>query len=200
MNKQELRDYIQSLPPLYGKGNRWLERRIELRDYILNDDPDDLLYWPPIHSSMQIPYRLQHRHLDSWEQHTDLKIADLKTIAEFGGGYGAMLKCLRERGFSGSYSGYDFPEMLAIQRYYTQEDFSKATEGTYDLLISICALSEASIFDRIIFLRDNIFTHCLIRYQEQWDGIDNHAYFSPMRGDKMFVTGESYTDHWYLIR
>ena len=203
MNRQELIDYINSLPPLpYSPSNSWtwIDRRIQIREAILNDNLNNIPHWPVIHSSMSTPYTLQYEHIGIWQQYTGLDITTLNSIVEFGGGYGAMLKCLRKLGFKGNYYGYDFPELLAIQRYYTFEDFSQPANGEYDLLISICAISESSLFDRQVFLDGKRFKHILIRYQATWDGIDNHKYFSSWKGDKMNVKGQSYNDHWYLIR
>jgi len=111
------------------------------------------------------------------------------TIAEFGGGYGEMYKFLYNLGHDGKYYVYDFPELLILQKYFlisndvpldewhpcfTAERWLEAKNA--DLLVSLCALSEAPVLDRQIV--DEIEPKIMaIRYQPEWDGVNNTEYF-----------------------
>lgn len=54
MNITELRDRINNLKPLpdSAPGHSWLSHRINLRDKILNNDPEKFLTWPMINGTM----------------------------------------------------------------------------------------------------------------------------------------------------
>lgn len=199
MTQDELRAIIMSLPPLPESAPEftWLGRRIDLRHRILTQDVSKFLEWPVIRATMNTDPISQNYHLDLWENKTGLKVANLNSIVEFGGGYGAMLKMLLERGFEGKYYSYDFPEFVALQEFYTQEKIKTTLPAKCDLMIAICSLSETDVITRKLFLNNLEFKHCLIRYQHRW-GIDNHIYFQRIEGDRMKDKIDD--NHWYLTR
>jgi len=57
-------------------------------------------------------------HLRQFEHFTNMRISDFSQILEFGAGYGSFCRIAHALGFAGSYMIYDFPEFLALQRYY----------------------------------------------------------------------------------
>jgi len=195
----QLRQVIRDLPPLPDTAPEftWLGRRIALRDHILKEDPQKFLEWSTIVATMDIKPESQNYHLDLWEQQTGRKIADLNSIVEFGGGYGAMIKMVHERGFSGRYYSYDFPELIALQRFYLPEiDILTDIPKECDLFIAICSISEACSDEQQDFMSKLSFEHCLICYQGQWGGVDNHKSFGHLGKRHQDING----NHWYMIR
>ncbi len=185
---------------------------MELRQMILNHNPDKFLTWPVITSTMIIDPEYQNYHLNKWEDKTGLKIADLMSIVEFGGGYGAMVQMCYERGFRGQYYNYDFPEMVALQEFYLsgldipipmymmlKDLHSDLPVYVFcDLFIAINSFDEASLETRRDF-RDRIaFDHCLVRYNHTFDGINNYDYFSMRDGEHW--NDEVHITHWYWVR
>ena len=206
MNKKDkLRQAIKSLPllPEYAPPFSWLGRRIELRQMILNHNPAKFLTWPVITSTMITDPEYQNYHLDKWEDKTGLEIADLKSIIEFGGGYGAMVQMCYERGFKGRYFHYDFPEMVALQEFYLSELSIPIPEPflggwNYKLFIAINSIDESPLEDRGNFLDRFNFRHCLVRYNHTFDGINNYDYFSERDGEHW--RDEVHITHWYWVR
>jgi hypothetical protein len=74
-------------------------------------------------------------------------------IIEFGGGFGCMCKMIFDRGFSGTYYIFDFPELSQLQKYYLCKlgenvkfinNFDKLPKIQSDsLFISVSALEES---------------------------------------------------------
>ncbi len=60
----------------------------------------------------------QAYHVCRFEDVTGARLADVDSILEFGGGYGALCRLLFALGFGGTYVIYDFPEFTALQRFY----------------------------------------------------------------------------------
>lgn len=205
MNKDQLRQAIKSLPLLseYAPPFSWLGRRIELRQMILNQNPDKFLKWPVITATMITDPEYQNYHLDKWEDKTGLKIADLESIVEFGGGYGAMVEMCYARGFRGRYFNYDFPEMVALQKFYLSKQGIPIPEPISknhisDLFIAINSFDETDFETRANFLRDQGFDHCLVRYNQIFDGINNRDYFSEFDGEHW--KDEVHVTHWYWVK
>jgi len=110
MTADELKQTILALPPLPDEGGAWLGRRKDLRAHILNDDPAYFRDWSVIRATMGV--RAKGLDLDTWERKTGLHINQMKSIVEFGGGYGLLCAflCTISK-FRGNYHSYDFPEM-----------------------------------------------------------------------------------------
>ena len=118
----------------------------------------------------------------------DLK--KIHTIIEFGGGYGLMTRIVHQLGFSGSYTIFDIPEFLALQKYYLQltgtsgkissiDQVSKITTINPDIFIATWSLSESPIALREEFLKKiGTPSYVLIAYQATFGSIDNSTYFA----------------------
>jgi hypothetical protein len=138
-------------------------------------------------------------HIAQWESWSGRNIAELETIVEFGGGFGAMARLVRALGFAGRYIIYDLPQFGALQRFYlrccglderteTVADFASlqaalpAQRSGERLFLANISLSETPLevrrpFERLI--RD--MEHVLITYQPRFHGVDNVAYFNGWR-------------------
>ncbi len=206
MTKDKLRQTIKSLPLLYGPQLplSWQARRMELRQNILNKNPNKFQTWPVITSTMITDPEYQNYHLDQWEDKTGSAIEILDIIVEFGGGYGAMIEMCYERGFRGTYYNYDFPEMMALQEFYLSGKDIPLPHSMgigskrVDLFIAINSFDEVEIDIRDTFLDDFYFQHCLVRYSHQYDGVDNQTYFNQFDGQHW--TDKNYTNHGYWVR
>jgi len=149
-------------------------------------------------------------HLCRFEEATGRSLAGMRTIVEFGGGYGRLCHLVHDLGFSGTYVIFDLPEVAVLQRFYLRHvgiAVSEARNGALpergavtvvdpaDLraclrsrprgeaaFVGIGSLSEAPLA-----LRDALFVEVatldafLFFYAAQHDGVDNHAYFARWR-------------------
>lgn len=77
-------------------------------------------------------------------------IRELKSVYEFGGGFGSMALLLKRLGFKGQYIIQDLPELSQLQRYFLDKEkvynvtlTDKPVPGHYSLFISNCAVEEA---------------------------------------------------------
>lgn len=62
---------------------------------------------------------LQHAsHAAVFERHTGQEIKELRTIFEFGGGFGSLCRVFYKLGFKGKYIIFDFPHLSALQKYF----------------------------------------------------------------------------------
>jgi hypothetical protein len=100
----------------------------------------------------------QRYHLWRWQQnHFGFRISDLRTIQEFGGGYGAMAVVADRLGFHGAYAIEDLPTFerlqdihLSYRRLHCNLIHEKVRRP--DLLVSCFALDEAPVEEREAFL------------------------------------------------
>jgi len=60
----------------------------------------------------------QAYHLCRFEEATGRSLATMRTIVEFGGGYGRLCHLVHDLGFSGTYVIFDLPEVAVLQRFY----------------------------------------------------------------------------------
>jgi hypothetical protein len=147
------------------------------------------------------------------------EIASFDTIFEFGGGYGSMCRLTYNLGFMGNYVIYDLPEFIALQEYFltslslpTAVEFEKTSEAApsisllskippdfknknnkKSLFVATWSLSETPVeLRQTIFKSLPNFDCYLIAFQEQFEKIDNTAYF------KKFA--QSYPNHdWHEL-
>lgn len=170
-------------------GSNYLEQDLEVckrnkkvKEIIVDQKDDFEFYeWPNLVR--------QASHLVNFIEFAQKDIEDLGTIAEIGGGFGAMLKVCRLLGFEGQYFIYDFPEFNWLQSIYTGEQINSLTLtdlesqcwGEKSLLISMWGLSE---FPSGRPNPENLdFESCLFGYNPIWsmdgeDGFyDNISYF-----------------------
>jgi hypothetical protein len=142
------------------------------------------------------------------KDYTDIDFSKLKTIVEFGGGYGSMARLAHNLGFRGAYIIFDLPEFLALQEYFlgiigiknviytdTLEKLAEAlrpSDGNIDLLIATWSLSEAPLdlrekFSEKIASAKNF----LISYQNSFEDIDNVAYFKKFADERKEILWKS---------
>jgi len=132
-----------------------------------------------------------------------IDLSAMKTIVEFGGGYGNFCRLAYAAGFTGQYIIFDLPEFSLLQRYYLSsttshevnlgampwhersivllsslEELKKQQTYTpvYDLLMALWSLTESPLALRADFLLLTPANNYLIAYQEQFEGIDNAAF------------------------
>lgn len=119
-----------------------------------------------------------------------IEITNLKSIIEFGGGYGSTCRLLYTMGFKGKYTIFDVPEFLALQRYFlSMLDFYKKytikltekldeVDQNADICIMTWSLSEVPIVLREQFLNKiGKPSYFLIAYQKDFGNVDNIQYF-----------------------
>lgn len=132
----------------------------------------------------------QMYHLFKWEQVTGKKVADLESIVEIGGGYGACALMARRMGFKGRYMIFDLPEFSLLQQWYLDaagvtgvEFITELPEKVaypkrlVDLLIGIYSLSEMPIALRKIISTKLTAKSYLFLYSGNWVNHDNRKYF-----------------------
>lgn len=126
----------------------------------------------------------QFYHLLRWQEATGLRIADQRSIYEFGGGYGAMALVARRMGFAGTYYIYDLPEFALLQQWYLEECGIDGVEwvgesayGNVDLLIACYSLSETDFHERDLVLNMSVATSYLFLYSNKFEEYDNILYF-----------------------
>lgn len=149
-------------------------------------------------------------HVSRFEEATGRSLASMRTIVEFGGGYGRLCHLAHDLGFRGTYVIFDLPEVAVLQRFYLRHvgiDVGEARGGALpergavtvvdlaDLkaclrsrpagesaFVAIGSLSEAPRA-----LRDALFPAIadvdalFVFYSAHHDGLDNHAYFARWR-------------------
>lgn len=132
----------------------------------------------------------QVTHAATFERLTGLRLDKLRSVVEFGGGYGAMRLILHRLGFRGTYAIYDTPEYSLLQRYYLSNaapdadtQFREVDDGTFtapdeaDLLIGCYSLSEVGDDLRRRFLTQARANAYLLAFQDVWDGVAMPAAF-----------------------
>lgn len=155
---------------------------------------------------------VQHAyHLCLWQNTTGLKVKNLNSIVEVGGGYGAMRYLVSRLGFWGEYTLYDNPEYLELQRYFLRRaglsarllnDVGLLSLGVMplaDLLIGVCSLSEMPLESRLAVLDGVPARHYLIRYQDNFEGIDNEPWFRQHLPNAAYLPAPEIEGHTYLI-
>lgn len=123
----------------------------------------------------------QAYHLWKWQQVTGRRVADLSTIVEFGGGYGAMALLCHRLGFRGRYVIYDLPEFSLLQQWYLEQHGVKAEWNPkrkpkgVDLFMALYSLSEVPFEDRPKFEIEA--SSYLFLYSGLWEGWNNVDYY-----------------------
>ncbi len=116
-----------------------------------------------------------------------INLLDIKSVFEFGGGYGSFIRLLRRMGFYGAIHSYDLPFFSELQKYFLGKlninnvtfYSNKVTNPIkVDLFVGLWSFSESSLAVRRKILRSVSFKNCLIAYQPECNGIDNMEYFS----------------------
>jgi hypothetical protein len=137
----------------------------------------------------------QAYHLKLWEDTTGQRIEDLKSIYEFGGGYGALADLVGRLGFQGHYAIYDLPEFVLLQRYFlSQRDVSIEHADKpvdCDLFVAIYSISETPIAFRDEFMERLTANSYLLLISSRFAEYDNMAWAAGFR------TGRN-SQHWVM--
>lgn len=140
-------------------------------------------------SSLDLNLIHQAYHILRWQEATGLNIADMQSIYEFGGGYGAMALVCNRLGFKGKYYIYDLPEFALLQQWYLEEcgvenvTWMKDHKSRYgfnlpvDLFIACYSLSETDFAERDDFLTRSPAKSYLFLYSNKFEQYDNIEYF-----------------------
>jgi hypothetical protein len=165
--------------------------------------PRPLPRWP--WSSANLIY--QAYHLCRFEEVTGRSLAAMRTIVEFGGGYGRFCQLVHDLGFSGTYVIFDLPEVAVLQRFYLRHVGLPVTEARPTVLpdhgvatvVDLAALQTllnarpagdaafvaiGSLSESPLALREALrpalatFAAFLIFYAAEHNDIDNRAYFA----------------------
>jgi hypothetical protein len=148
----------------------------------------------------------QAYHVCRFEEATGRSLAGMRTIVEFGGGYGRLCQLVHDLGFTGTYVIFDLPEVAILQRFYLRHLGHAVSDGrgaawspgvvtitdVGDLraflgtrpeaetaFVAIGSLSEAPVSLRDTLIDDvGSFDAFLVFYSARQDQIDNHAYFA----------------------
>ncbi|OGI23234.1 MAG: hypothetical protein A2287_07430 [Candidatus Melainabacteria bacterium RIFOXYA12_FULL_32_12] len=143
-----------------------------------------------------------------FEEKTQIKINEINTVFEFGGGYGSMSRLFYNLGFNGKYIIYDLPAFSILQKYYLKtlgfevlsiEEFDKSNKGILcisdinelkSILIKLdnsqnnLFLGTWSISETPLSVRESIvpllnnLNLFLIAYQNNFNEMDNIEYFN----------------------
>ena len=144
-------------------------------------------------------------HLKKYCDYSKIDPTNIKYILEIGGGYGCMAQIFKKINKNCTYVIFDTNEINFLQYYYLEMNkisvvMNKIETGKVCLINNIalikqfndkitkniCSLLIAnwSISEMPINLRNNIlnktqnFLACIISFQEKFENINNHAYFS----------------------
>ena len=140
-------------------------------------------------------------HLLNFYNFSKLPLNRIKTILEFGGGYGNMARLFYKINKKINYNIFDTFHVNLLQYYYLRmlkipstfnKEKNKNISLNYNiskhnsfnktdkkLFIANWSLSESPLkLRRIIFNKIINFDYILISYQEKFENIDNHLYFS----------------------
>ncbi len=171
---------------------------------------------PDFHAGTSASRNLIHQayHLHAWETTTGQRLADLRAICEFGGGYGAMALVARRAGFAGDYYIRDVSEFALLQQWFlsqmevdaewvTPEDDAPA--APFDLMIGMFSLSEVAPDDRLAFLVAWPARSYLTLWSARWTEWDNAAWFAAWRAERADLTWREWhndlmpDDNRYLV-
>lgn len=133
---------------------------------------DNFLRWGVIRKTMHVNDKRLAPVLDYFESN----VCELNTfdhIFEFGGGHGRICRMIHDRGFSGKYTIFDFPEMSALQKAYLRKhdsinyingfDDLVVPPGGNTLFISMSALEESPKEVKMFVYAKN-YKHFLFKY------------------------------------
>ncbi len=162
-------------------------------------------------------------HIAQFQRKTGAMPTDFDVIVDFGGGYGSMARLIQGLGFRGTYIIFDWPEFLALQRFYlalaevsapieVRPDALRAPtiaqvsdlEGLRRLLATLPASAKKlliatwSLSEAPVPLRDEILSAVrpdayLLAYQHSFGGIPNRPYFDRVAIDCPRVSWYDYS-------
>jgi hypothetical protein len=149
----------------------------------------------------------QAHHLWVYEKASGKKIKNLRTVVEFGGGFGAMALLVNRAGFKGKYFIIDFPEFRLLQDWFLSkhgvsvEKTSDTALVGADLFMGVYSISEVDPRSRIEYLLGQ--KSYLLLYSSNFAEYDNIAYFkefSRNRTDLLWHTEQlSERPDYYMV-
>ena len=154
----------------------------------------------------------QRYHLWRWQQRNPaMPVGSLRTIVEFGGGYGAMCIVASRLGFRGSYYITDLPQMERMQELHLpgRDLHCNVYHGSIrkpDLLISLFGLGETPVDERDAWISDKDPKAFLFAFLGEYDQANNSQWFSRWaqrqfeRNDTLWSLehGPAHSSHDYL--
>jgi hypothetical protein len=157
----------------------------------------------------------QAYHLMQFEKSAKVKVEDLDSIVEFGGGYGAMALLCRRLGFIGKYTIIDLSEFSLLQEFYLFNtiglqnielvDSWDGSKMKADLLMAIYSLSEVSIDYRLHILNSIETKYHFLAHQDLYtlpsgQLVDNVEEFEKVAGrfNLKHWPNKVMKGHWYL--
>ena len=116
-------------------------------------------------------------------------VSDIKSIFEFGGGYGSMCKLIHRLGFNGTYTIYDLPALVQLQEIYLSKVGVKTDKITLtsklpkidvDLFIAEWSISESPNEIRSKVWENIKFKECVISFNSVYNDSGNLLYFTEL--------------------
>lgn len=195
----------------------WDYWRWDLWSHACNDSANNFTKWPCVYHCMLVDHwwpkpmdvevdyvesiypqhfidnsdgrNLYHQiyHLLRWQEATAKRIADMQSICEFGGGYGAMALACHRLGFKGEYYIYDLPEFCLLQQWYLERNNIKVKHSSeilpldVDLLIACYSMSETDYAERDEFFDKVKASNYLLLYSNWFEKFDNIDYFQQLK-------------------
>lgn len=157
-------------------------------DYLFGENGQDGALFRGLTTESEYRNQLhQMYHIRRWQEVTGKRIADMQTIYEFGGGYGAMALVANRLGFRGKYYIYDLPEFALLQQWYLEQHgvtnvewVGHSAENTVDLFIACYSLSETNYNHRDYTLQRIKAGSYLFLYSGIWEDYDNVVWFTDL--------------------
>ena len=116
-------------------------------------------------------------------------VSDIKSVFEFGGGYGSMSRLIHRLGFNGTYTIYDLPALLQLQEIYLSKvriptDKITLTDKLPKLDVDLF-IAEWSLGESPMNLRDKVFENinfkeCVISFNSLFGGLKNLERFDDL--------------------
>lgn len=161
-------------------------------------------------------------HVAQFEEKTGLRVQDIDTVLEFGGGYGSMCRLLYNLGFRGRYIIVDVPAFSALQIYFLKTlglpvqspgmyanakpgifcvanigelgaSLMKQFERNNAMFIATWSMSEVPLSVRYSVLP--FMAACrsfLISYQDEFREVNNDVFFSDWRETRRDVAWQNW--------
>ena len=190
----------------------WKDNAKEIAGFIAEKDIDTFKEWLVVRRSMVIcgaewvnlEYPLVYAHgykecyANPTELHQAYHLCHLHTpvekrshVVEIGAGYGALATVVLNTGFSGSYTIFDIPEVIRIQKHVLKGKPVTWAKSSVEIQPNTVAMSFWSISEIPVRLRRRYIKmiqqadEYLIAFQEEFEGIDNKAYFKENLGGEI---------------
>ena len=136
---------------------------------------------------------VQHCHyLMMMRKHLKLNITDFDHITDIGGGYGNFYRMTKRLGYKGNFDIADFPIMHKIQEYYISKHkldlpnfigIKDLNPSGKSILFGFHSVNEMPYSDRkILEERYYLYDYVMLLYNDEFDGINNLAYFRNLKG------------------